>query len=248
MNLFICFSFKAPKPENIIADVVVLVDSSDSVTSLDFQLEKSFVKAIARSLNVAPDRSRGSVIFYGSKYNIVLSLDEATNLDGLKRAVDSASYVDGPRRMDLALEAAAAVMNQATRDVPKIVILLTAGKQTSTNTPFPFRNAVKALTDLGAQTYVVAISGKPDKQELVTLVDDREDIFEVPRFGVLLPQATRISKSIAVKSGKLLKFPSCVVFRDIALTAVAPNNEGFICVYLHKKRNLSSYFNYMKKI
>ena len=195
------FLFKAPKPENIIADVVVLVDSSDSVTSLNFQLEKKFVKALARSLNVAPDRSRASVIFYGSKYNTVLSLDEATNLDGLKRAVDSASYVDGTRRMDLALDAAASVMNQATRDVPKIVILLTAGKQGSSNTAFPFRNVVKALTDLGAQTYVVAISSKPDKQELVALVDEREDIFEVPQFEGLLPQSTQISKSIAEKSG-----------------------------------------------
>ena len=201
MNSFICFSFKAPKPENIIADVVVLVDSSDSVTSLNFQLEKKFVKALARSLNVAPDRSRSSVIFYGSKYDIVLSLDEATNLDGLKRAVDSASYVDGPRRMDLALEAATSVMNQATRDVPKIVILLTAGRQGSSNTPFPFRNAVKALADLGAQTYVVAISSEPDKQELVGLVDDRDDVFEVPQFEGLLPQTTQISKSIAEKSG-----------------------------------------------
>ena len=201
VNLLICFSFKAPKPENIIADVVVLVDSSDSVTSLNFQLEKKFVIALARSLNVAPDRSRASVIFYGSKYNTVLSLDEATNLDGLKRAVDSASYVDGTRRMDLALDAAASVMNQATRDVPKIVILLTAGKQGSSNTAFPFRNVVKALTDLGAQTYVVAISSKPDKQELVALVDEREDIFEVPQFEGLLPQSTQISKSIAEKSG-----------------------------------------------
>jgi len=164
-------------------------------------MEKKFVKAIARSLNVAPDRSRASVIFYGSKYNTVLTLDEATNLDGLKRAVDSASYVDGPRRMDLALEAAASVMNQATRDAPKIVILLTAGKQASSNNPLPFRNAIKALTDLGAQTYVVAISSKPDKQELVALVDDRDDIFEVPQFEALLPQTTQISKSIAEKSG-----------------------------------------------
>ena len=171
------------------------------MTSLNFQLEKKFVKALARSLNVAPDRSRASVIFYGSKYNTVLSLDEATNLDSLKRSVDSASFVDGTRRMDLALEAAASVMNQATRDVPKIVILLTAGKQGSSNTPFPFRNAVKALTDLGAQTYIVAISSKPDKQELVALVDDREDIFEVPQFQGLLPQTTQISKSIAEKSG-----------------------------------------------
>lgn len=197
------FSSQAPKPEDIIADIVFLVDSSNSVTSLNFQLEKKFVKAMARSLNVSPDKSRASVIVYGSKHNVMLSLDEATDLDGLKRAVDTASYVNGPRRMDLALEAASAVMNQATRNVPKIVILLTAGKQSPTNTPFPLSSAVKPLRDLGAQTYVVAISGEPDKQELVTVVDDSKDIFEVPQFEALLPQATQIAKSIAGRSGKV---------------------------------------------
>lgn len=200
---YIFFLFEAPKPENIIADVVFLVDSSDSVTSLNFQQEKKFVKAMARSLNVSPDKSRASVIVYGSKHNIVLSLDEATNLDDFKRAVDSASYVDGVRRMDLALGAAAAVMNQATRNVPKIVILLTSGEQSPTNTPFPLSSAVKPLRDLGAQMYVVAISSEVDKRELTTVVDDQKDIFEVPQFEALLPQATQIAKSIAGRSGKI---------------------------------------------
>lgn len=206
--MFTYFPSEAPKPEDIIADVVFLVDASNSVTSLNFQLEKKFVKAMARSLNMSPDNSRASVIVYGSKHSVVLSLDEASDLDSFKLAVDSASYVDGPRRMDLALEAAAAVMNQATRNVPKIVILLTAGKQSPTNVPFPLSSAVKSLRDLGAQAYVVAISGEPDEQELVTVVEERKDIFKVPQFEALLPQVTQIAKSIADRSGNITSIAS----------------------------------------
>lgn len=207
-RFFTYFPSEAPKPEDIIADVVFLVDASNSVTSLNFQLEKKFVKAMARSLNMSPDNSRASVIVYGSKHSVVLSLDEASDLDSFKLAVDSASYVDGPRRMDLALEAAAAVMNQATRNVPKIVILLTAGKQSPTNAPFPLSSAVKSLRDVGAQAYVVAISGEPDEQELVTVVEERKDIFEVPEFEALLPRVTQIAKSIAERSGNTTSISS----------------------------------------
>lgn len=176
------------------------------MTSLNFQLEKKFVKAMARSLNVSPDKSRASVIVYGSKHNVVLSLDESTDMDGFKRAVDGSSYIAGPRRMDLVLEAAAAVMNQGKKTVPNIVVLLTAGKQSPTNTSFPFSSAVKSLRDLGVQTYVISISSEPDRQELVSVVEDPNDIFEVPAFEALLPETKQIAKSIAAGIVNFIQF------------------------------------------
>lgn len=176
------------------------------MTSLNFQLEKKFVKAMARSLNVSPDKSRASVIVYGSKHNVVLSLDESTDMDGFKRAVDGSSYIAGPRRMDLVLEAAAAVMNQGRKTVPNIVVLLTAGKQSPTNTSFPWSSAVKSLRDLGVQTYVISISSEPDRQELVSVVEDPNDIFEVPAFEALLPETKQIAKSIAAGRVNFIQF------------------------------------------
>ena len=184
-------------------DVVFLVDASSSVTSLNFHMEKKFVKAMARSLNVSPEKSRGSVIVYGSKTDVVLSLKEFTNLDGFKRAVESSSYIDGSRRMDLALDAAAAVMNQARGNVTKIVVLLTAGMQSLTNIPDPLSNAVKPLRELGVQTFVVSIGSEPDKREILSAVEDPRDILEVPSFEVLLPQTAVMSTSIAERLGMI---------------------------------------------
>ena len=185
----------------MVADVVFLVDSSSSVTSLNFLLEKKFVKAMARSLNVSPDKSRSSVIVYGSKYEVVMSLQEFTNLDDFKRALDRASYIDGPRRMDLALEATASVMKQGRSNVRKVVVLLTSGRQSPTDILDPLSSAVKPLRNLGIQTYVVSIGSEPDNRELTAVVDDSRNIFEVPSFEALSSQTTQIAKTIATIPG-----------------------------------------------
>ena len=202
-------SLKGPKPEDLKADVVFLVDSSSSVTSIGFNLEKKFVKAMARSLNVSPDKSRASVIVYGSSHDVVMSLERFTSLDTFKSFVDNATYIDGPRRMDLALEAAAAVMNRARENSPKVVILLTAGEQSPTNKQDPLSNVVKPLRDLRVQTFVVSIGSDPDKQELFSVVEDPRDIFEVPSFEALLPETRQITKSIAGRSRKLVYLFQC---------------------------------------
>ena len=185
------------------ADIVFLVDSSSSVTSINFRLEKKFVNAMARSLNASPNKSRASVIVYGSTNYVVLSLEEFTDLDDFKLAVDSASYIDGPRRMDLALDAAAAVMNRTRENVPKIVVLLTSGVQSPTSTPDPLGDVVRPLRDLGVQTFVVSIGSEPDKRELVSLVESPRDIFELPSFEALLPQTDEVTKSIAERTGEI---------------------------------------------
>lgn len=201
--IYFLLFLKAPEPEDIMADIVFLIDSSSSVTSINFRHEKKFVNAMARSLNASPDKSRTSVIVYGSTNDVVLSLEEFTNLDDFKLAVDSAKYIDGPRRMDLALDAAATVMNRTRRNLAKIVVLLTSGMQSPTNTPDPLGNAVRPLRNLGVQTFVVSIGSGPDKRELASLVDHPRDIFNVPSFEALLPQTIPITKSIAERSGEI---------------------------------------------
>lgn len=194
--------FKVPEPEDVIADIVFLVDSSSSVMSIDFRLEKKFVKAMARALNVSPDKSKGAVVMYGSKQDIVLSLEDFTDINDFKLAVDAANYIDGPRRMDLALEAAVTVMNRARENVPKIVVLLTAGRQSLASSPDVLSTSVKPLRDLGVHTFVVSIGSEPDNQQLDSVVENQLDIFDVPSFKALLPQMIPISKTVAERSSK----------------------------------------------
>ena len=174
------------------------------MTSKNFKLKKSFVKSLARSLSVSPDMSRASVIVYGSKPNVVLSLDEFTNTHSFERAVDQASFISGSQRMDLALEAAAGVMKKGSRNVPKILVLVTAGPQSSVGDPKILNDAMESLRSLGTRTYVVTIGNQPNKPMLIDLVEDSKDIFETPSFVELEPQTAAIAKTIAEKSSKII--------------------------------------------
>ena len=183
------------------ADVVFLIDSSSSVTSINFQLEKKFVKSLARTLNVGSDKSRGSVIVYGSKNEVAISLEEFTDLEEFKLAVESANYMDGSRRMDLALQNAAAIMRSARRNVSKVAILLTAGKQSPNASDF-LSSAVGPLRDLGVHTFVVAIGSDPIKRELDTVVEDPRNVFDASSFEDLSSKTIEIARPIAERSSK----------------------------------------------
>lgn len=201
------------------ADIVFLLDSSSSVSSINFQIEKKFVKALARSLNVASNKSKGSVIVYGSGQDVAISLEEFTDLAGFKLAVDIANNMGGLRRMDLALQAAARIMRSARRNIPKIAILITAGKQFPPNTSVLLKNAVRPLRDLGTQTFVVAIGGDPDKRELDNVVEDPRNVFNVSSFGDLLRTAAEIARPVTDRSSKILAF----AFSTSYLSYIAQN-------------------------
>lgn len=201
------------------ADIVFLLDSSSSVSSINFQIEKKFVKALARSLNVASNKSKGSVIVYGSGQDVAISLEEFTDLAGFKLAVDIANNMGGLRRMDLALQAAARIMRSARRNIPKIAILITAGKQFPPNTSVLLKNAVRPLRDLRTQTFVVAIGGDPDKRELDNVVEDPRNVFNVSSFGDLLRTAAEIARPVTDRSSKILAF----AFSTSYLSYIAQN-------------------------
>ena len=204
--IILFFFFKAPKPEDIMADIIFLLDSSSSISSINFQIEKKFVNALARSLNVASNKSKGSVIVYGSAQDVAISLEEFTDLAGFKLAVDIANYMGGLRRMDLALQAAARIMRSARRNIPKIAILITAGKQSPPNTSVLLKNAARPLRGLGAQTFVVAIGNDPEKREIDTVVEDPRNVFNVSSFVDLLPKASEIARPVANRSSKIFAF------------------------------------------
>ena len=201
------------------ADIVFLLDSSSSVSSINFQIEKKFVKALARSLNVASNKSKGSVIVYGSGQDVAISLEEFTDLAGFKLAVDIANNMGGLRRMDLALQAAARIMRSARRNIPKIAILITAGKQFPPNTSVLLKNSVRPLRDLRTQTFVVAIGGDPDKRELDNVVEDPRNVFNVSSFGDLLRTAAEIARPVTDRSSKILAF----AFSTSYLSYIAQN-------------------------
>jgi hypothetical protein len=177
------------------------MDSSSLVGQQDYTKEKDFVKTIARYLSVSSGKSRGFVITYGYRTENVAAFNGYRNVADFERAVDAARYLGGGRRLDRVLDAAKNALSSSRLDVPKIVVLLTAGRHTPAADAKRLDEAAKPLRDLGARTYVVAIGRTPNKQELRPIVQRPEDIVEIDRFDGLKSTAYPTAKHIVDRSG-----------------------------------------------
>ena len=195
------------------AHIVFLVDSSSSVGGENFGKEKDFVNSVARSLNLAPARSRVAVILYSHNARLAIGFSDHSTMQTFEKDVDKLSPVGGSRRIDRALDAAVTLLKNVPSDRPKVVIALIAGKQDS-GFGSTLASAGSPLHAMRAQTYVVAIGPEPDVLELRPVHRLDSNFFEVSSFASLEPRTRPITKHIAERTGENL---SAKVFDSFAL-------------------------------
>ena len=178
------------------------MDSSYDVTQEDYAREKTFVKDMARYLDVSSGRSRASVITYGKNASLLFKFGEYGTLPYFDRLVDRAEFVGGGRRIDLALEEAGRLLTETRIYKAKWVILLTSGPHPTTPDVGSLVEASKPVRDLSDKIYVVAISNRVNIKELRDVVADSKDIFSVLSFQSLKPQTMLIADAVVKGHGK----------------------------------------------
>ena len=166
-----------------------LIDGSQGVNAELFEQQKFFVESLANQFFISVTGPRGSVITYGRDPTTVVDFGDSSFVLKLRRI----SFIGTPRRMDKALQHATLLLDSQTRKGPKTVILLTAGKDSSGAKSL--NEAKKALDDLSAQVYVVAIGRQPDSKALAPIVVRSKDIFSIPKTSDLPSRARPIASS-----------------------------------------------------
>lgn len=187
--------------ESFPADVVFLIDSSSDVILANFGREKDFVKSVVKFMNADQNETRVAVITYGNR--AIEQVSFISPQDELQRRLGGVVYVGGRRRIDLAVTKAAEILEGSQFLVPKVVVLLAAGVNGVSDAGI-LTNASKALRDMGANTYVVAIGGEVDVKELEVIVEEQKDIFTVPEFTRLTETSESTAKVIISRASKLL--------------------------------------------
>lgn len=178
-----------------------VVDSSDPVTYEDYIKEKEFVKSMVNTLNLSPGKTRATFITYGENPRVVVKFDGYRDKPSFNSFVDRAPRQSGRRRIDRALDSVANILRESRPDVPKAVVLLTAGRQTPARDAKTLDEAAKPLRDLGAKTYVIAIGREPSRVELLPVVEKPEDIFSGVTFDALISRVIPIARIVAQGKG-----------------------------------------------
>ena len=187
------FAETQPEPSDFTADIIFLIDSSFWVTKDNFNKEKEFVKYLSAALNLGPQGSRVGIVTYAF-FSRLIRLGILQTPESLGNILDGLTRISGRRRMDRALEEASRAFDNNRPLVKKIVVLLTAGRQSFGGKPLA--QAVRPLRTIGAETFVVAIGSQISEPELTPIVKRKQDIILVPKFDQLTSKVNPVADYI----------------------------------------------------
>ena len=178
------------------------MDTSSGVDLQDYQIEKSFVQRIALHLGIFTRRSRAALVAYGANSLVVFGFGDYNSNSEFVRRLNSASMFGGARRVDRALDTAAALMLSARSTMPKVVVLIMAGRHTSIPGAMSIQDASRPLRRLGVWLYVMAI-GDSNPSDLQKATIRPTDVFFARSFSGLYGYIAPVARHIANTSGKM---------------------------------------------
>ena len=158
------------------------------------------MKSLAYILNLRPRYTRTAVIIYGNSARSEIGFTDHTSPSSFFKRVDALPYLGGRRRMDRVLIEAGSVLNRARPSARKVVILLTAGRQTQGVGVPSLNRAMESIRSHSAKMFVIGIGQQVDQTELRPLTSD---IFDISGFNTLRRHSIGIAKDIKNKTGTL---------------------------------------------
>lgn len=98
-------------------DAIFLIDSSDEVTTDEYERQKDIIKSITRSFDIGLSNTRVAVIAYSDRGSNAIEFDTYGNILDLHRGIDGIPYLGGRRRLDVAVTQANAVLSETRPQV-----------------------------------------------------------------------------------------------------------------------------------
>lgn len=105
-------------------------------------------------------------------------------------------FVQGIRRIDLALAAAAQQLSQSRPTAAKIVVLITTGLQAQVFGMTSLDEASKPLHDVNANVVVIGIGKEPDVRELNLITKNPKAVEIIPTPGEVIINVHLLSRQL----------------------------------------------------
>ena len=180
------------------------MDMSTSITDKNFQKQRDFVKAVANTFTMGETETEVGVVTYNHGADLWISFGQYSDNDRFSQAVDKIPYWGGQTRVDTGMQMAKVGLFGAVKGVrimlPKILVLLTDGRQSSDPSATPLKDAALPLFQLGVKILVVTIGKDVSRDQLRGVVERDQDIIAVDDFEDLLLRTRGIARTICETS------------------------------------------------
>ena len=191
------------------------MDGSRSISKPDFQNQKDFVNDLASRFMGGKLQAQLGLISFSEDAHLHARFTDHDSLRSFQGAVENVPQEKKATRIDKALTLASKHLftsrGGVLSQVPRVLIVLTSGKQTAAANAIPLEDAVQPSRRLGVRVLAVAVGNQADPEQLRLLVQRDEDVLQVAGFTDLLENTdqivNRICKMIILPPGKAFVAP-----------------------------------------
>uniref|UniRef100_A0A8C8ABT6 Collagen alpha-1(VI) chain n=1 Tax=Otus sunia TaxID=257818 RepID=A0A8C8ABT6_9STRI len=209
-----CPDYTCPITFNGLADITLLVDSSTSVGSKNFETTKKFVKRLAERFleagKPADDSVRISVVQYSGRNQQKVEAQFQYNYTVIAKAIDNMEFINDATDVNAALRYVTGLYQRSSRAGAKKRVLVFSDGNSQGITARAIERAVQEVQQAGIEIYVLAVgsqANEPNIRVLVTgksadydVVYGERHLFRVPDYTSLLRGVfyQTVSRKIAV--------------------------------------------------
>lgn len=201
-------------------DLFFLVDGSESISELDFEAQRAFIRDITENVISSGVDLQFSLAEFSTTFSSVATAvrDPATIRSRINTFTQSLGITNTGTAI---LNAIQSMMNNARGGSTQVLVVLTDGPVSSGNVG-AFNSAVASLPDSGVAAIAVGIQGFPDVNQLQAIAGgDQSRVFVVPGFDTVSTFESSVTTSILDVCGS--QFDRCP---STTPTTTAPLTES----------------------
>uniref|UniRef100_A0A8C4XLY9 Collagen alpha-1(VI) chain n=1 Tax=Falco tinnunculus TaxID=100819 RepID=A0A8C4XLY9_FALTI len=196
------------------ADITLLVDSSTSVGSKNFETTKKFVKRLAERFleagKPADDSVRISVVQYSGRNQQKVEAQFQYNYTVIAKAIDNMEFINDATDVNAALRYVTGLYQRSSRTGAKKRVLVFSDGNSQGITAKAIERAVQETQQAGIEIYVLAVGNRANEPNIRVLVTGKSadydvvygerHLFRVPDYTSLLRGVfyQTVSRKIAV--------------------------------------------------
>lgn len=196
------------------ADIVFVMDSSGSIGSQNFYLQKNFLVKFAEVFKIGPNDVQVSVVSFSSQVVPEFNLNAYHDKDKLVTAIKNIRYIGSSTNTDSAIryviDNSFQPGNGARPDVHKLMILLTDGQ--SNNRQSTILQAQR-LHQTDIKAIAIGVGTGFNRQELNAIASDPSLVLTVNNYQsleTLQKDLLHVTSGASFKTGMALHSPECV--------------------------------------
>lgn len=173
-------------------ELVFVIDSSESVGEINFNIIKDFVSAVIDRASVSPEVTHVGIVLYSHINHVVTSLRERYTRDEVKAAVRKMAYIGEGTYTGSGIKEANEMFRLGRPGVRKVAVVITDG-QTDHRDTVKLEDAVEEAHSANITMYVIGVLNESDplhedfKQELRLIASqpDEEHVYFIGDFKTL---------------------------------------------------------------